>query len=95
MRLPIKITFKKFLMGFLIYTVWALIYAVVLSLGDHILYVYAVFSALTSYYPLAFLSVLIIGFCKTFKLADYHIVFFLIVHFIIALIFSTLWLIID
>lgn len=94
-RSPIKITPKWVLIGFCLWTLWAMFYAIILSIGAHLLYVYALISGLMSYYPLAILSIFVIAFCKTFKIENYNIIWFITIHFFIALLFAAVWLVID
>jgi two-component system LytT family sensor kinase len=95
MPFPIKITRKSFFTGYAVWTVWAILYGIVLSIGSQMPFVLALMAAFISYYPLALYSILVLVFCKKFRLEQHHIVPFVIVHFMAAVFFAISWQVVD
>jgi two-component system LytT family sensor kinase len=95
MRLPIKITRKVFFIGWGLWTLWAVLYAIVLSIGSRLPFLIALMSAIVSYYPLAVFSIFVLIFCRKFRLENHHIVWFVLVHFVVAVVFALFWQTVD
>jgi two-component system LytT family sensor kinase len=95
MPLSIKITRKGFFTGWAIWTVWAVLYSIVLSIGSHVPFMIALMSGFISYYPLALYSILVLAFCRKYRLEAHHIIPFILIHFMAALIFAVSWQAVD
>jgi sensor histidine kinase YesM len=93
--LPIKISKKAFLTGWILYTLWAAFFACILSIGAHLPYLIALISGIISYYPLAFYSIFLLAFYRRFSLDKHKIHWFILTHFIVMLFFSAIWLSTD
>ena len=55
----------------------------------------ALMSGLISYYPLALYSILVLAFCRRYRLENHRIIPFITTHFFVAVFFAVSWQVID
>lgn len=94
-RPEFKVTRQGFGIGVLFWLLYSLLFGVILTFADKLPFVMACFTSLTSYLPLALLSIWIYYFCRIFTHDDRSRILFFVGHLFMAVFVSALWVCLD
>jgi len=84
-----------FFYGFLFWTFWTLIYSIALFVGSDIpTFFIAFITSMQTNYLFALLSILIWYTCKHIPFGKFHIIILSLIHFLIAIVLVTFWLVV-